>query len=186
MHCSPPGSSVHRISRLRILERIATSSSRGLPHPWQIPFYHHQSFGVPPIFLPFSPKDIISLNNGIIPICLQRKYISTSNTHSSLGYFKFTWIIAYCPYLFLNSFLDSMFRSVIYFALILYTVQGMISACLGISAYLGANKVWLFVFCTEVFMFSCTICYSALYCVWDLNSLTRDQTQAFLCWKAKS
>ena len=33
MDCSPPGSSVHGILQARILERIATASSRGLPTP---------------------------------------------------------------------------------------------------------------------------------------------------------
>ena len=33
MNCSSPGSSVHRISQARILERVVISSSRDLPHP---------------------------------------------------------------------------------------------------------------------------------------------------------
>ena len=33
MDCSPPGSSVHGILQARILEWVAISSSRGLPHP---------------------------------------------------------------------------------------------------------------------------------------------------------
>ena len=33
MDCSPPGSSVHGILQARILERVAISSSRGLPDP---------------------------------------------------------------------------------------------------------------------------------------------------------
>ena len=32
-HCSPPGSSVHRISQARILERVAISYSRGSSQP---------------------------------------------------------------------------------------------------------------------------------------------------------
>ena len=37
MDCSPPGSSVHGILQVRILEWVAISSSRDLPSPWMEP-----------------------------------------------------------------------------------------------------------------------------------------------------
>ena len=45
--CSPPGSSVHGISRARLLKRVAISFSRGSSQP----MYHHSRN---PLFSPFS------------------------------------------------------------------------------------------------------------------------------------
>ena len=79
MHCSPPGSSVHRILQARILEWVATPSSKGSSHPRAQTrsscigrefLYHYCHLR--------SPSLLMSTNKSYFPVKKKKKLLSTN------------------------------------------------------------------------------------------------------------